>query len=289
MTGAGEATRGWGPIVKTIAVLVIVALSAGVTLVAQSGDLRLEVASIKPNTMVDGPTEMGTQPGGRLTIVNVPLRLLIRNAYEIQDAQLVDGPKWISDERFDILAKANGEIPPPVPGNAGPLQAMMRSLLAERFHLVVHRETRDFPVYALQLARADRRLGPQLHASTADCAALAASGLTQPSADGRPRCGVRANGGHMLAGGVPLPQLASLLSTMVDRTVVDRTGLTGIFDLELNWTLERAPQRPDATTPNPDAPSIFTALREQLGLKLESAKAPTDVLVIDRVERPTPN
>jgi len=260
------------------------------TLGAQSGDLKFEVASIKPNTFVDGPTEMGTQPGGRVTIINVPLRLLIRNAYEIQDSQLVDAPKWIADERFDIVAKANGEIPRPVPGNPGPLQAIMRSLLAERFKLAVHRETRDFPVYALQLARSDRRLGPQLRASATDCAALAASGQPQASPDQKPRCGVRATGGHMLAGGLPVAQLATLLSTMVDRTVVDRTGLPGAFDLELNWTPDRLPQRPDAAPPsNPDNPSIFTALREQLGLKLESAKAPTGVLVIDHVERPTPD
>jgi uncharacterized protein (TIGR03435 family) len=217
------------------------------------------------------------------------LRLLIGNAYGIQDLQLVDAPKWISDERFDILAKANGEIPPPLPGHPGLLQEMMRSLLAERFKLAVHRETRDFPVYALVLARSDRRLGPQLHGSTTDCATLAGSGQTQLPPDGRPRCGVRATGGHMIAGGLPLAQLATLLSTMVDRTVVERTGLSGAFDFELNWTPNRAPLRPDAPPANQDDPSIFTALREQLGLKLEPAKAPTDVLVIDHVERPTPN
>src|SRR5262245_39378154 len=114
----------------------------------------------------------------------------------------------------------------------GPLQGMMRSLLADRFKLAVHRETRDFPVYALQLARSDRRLGPQLHASPTDCAALPASGQPQRSPDEKPRCGVRASGGHMHAGGLPVAQLATLLSTMVDRTVVDRTGLLGAFDFE---------------------------------------------------------
>lgn len=124
------------------AIFAAIVASTSVALGAQSVDLKFEVASVKPNMFVDGPTEMGTQPGGRLTIINVPLRLLIRNAYEIQDFQLVAAPKWISDERFDILAKANGEIPRPVPGNPGPLQEMMRSLLAERFTLAVHRETR---------------------------------------------------------------------------------------------------------------------------------------------------
>jgi uncharacterized protein (TIGR03435 family) len=269
----------------------VAAMIAGSSLAlgAQSGDLKFEVASIKPNTFVDGPTEMGTQPGGRVTIINVPLRLLIRNAYEIQDSQLVDAPQWIAEERFDIVAKANGEIPRPVPGNPGPLQGMMRSLLAERFKLAVHRETRDIPAYTLQFARSDRRLGPQLHPSRTDCAALAASGRPQASPDEKPRCGVRANGGHMLAGGLPVAQLATLLSTMVDRTVVDRTGLSGAYDFELNWTPDRTPRRLDAAPSSPDNPSIFTALREQLGLKLESAKTPTEVLIIDHVERPTPN
>ena len=283
--------RGSGLLMESRWLFVAVMIAGSyLALGAQSGDLTFDVASIKPNTFVDGPTEMATQPGGRLTIVNVPLRLLIRNAYGIQDSQLVDAPKWIAEERFDIVAKANGEIPRPVPGNPGPLQGMMRSLLAERFKLAVHRETRDFPAYALQLARSDRRLGPQLHPSPTDCAALVASGQPHASPDERPRCGVRASGGHMLAGGLPVAQLATLLSTMVDRTVVDRTGLPGAYDFELNWTPDRTPQRLDAARPSsPDNPSIFTALREQLGLKLESAKTPTEVLIIDHVERPTPN
>lgn len=222
--------------------LFVAAMFAGsyLTLGAQSGDLKFEVASVKPNKSGDGPIEMGTQPVGRLTMVNVPF------------------------------------------------QPMIRSLLAERFHLVVHRETRPLPVYALQQVRADGRLGPQLHLSSADCVAIAASRQATPSADARPQCGVRANGGHMVAGGLPLAQLATLLSTLVDRVVVDRTGLTGTFDFELNWTPDRAPQRPDASaSSSPDNPSIFTALREQLGLKLESSKAATDVFVIDHVEQPT--
>jgi bla regulator protein blaR1 len=262
------------------------------TVGAQSDDLRFEVASVKPNNAGDGPIEMGTQPGGRLTMINVPLRLLIRNAYQVQDFQIVDAPKWIGDERFDILAKAPGDVAAPTPGNSGSFQPMVRSLLAERFRLVVHRETRELPVYALQRVRTDGRLGPQIHASTADCAAIAASRQGPPSADSRPQCGIRASGGHMLAGGLPLSQLATLLSTMVERVVVDRTGLAGTFDFELNWTPDRALQQ---STPNgvpvasSDDPPIVTALREQLGLKLEPAKAPADVLVIDHVERPAPN
>ena len=259
---------------------------------------RFEVASVKPNKSGDGPISMGTQPGGRLTMVNVPLRLLIRNAYQVQDFQLVNAPDWINSERFDIVAKAAENFPPPTPGNPGPLQFMMRSLLADRFQLALHHETRDLPIYALEMARSNGSLGPQLHRSTVDCAAIAAArqagggsaGATQ--AAGRPQCGVKAAGGQMMAGGLPISQLTLFLSPMVQRVVTDRTGLPGTYDFDLKWTPEQAAQAPSgvpSTAPDPDSPSIFTALREQLGLKLESAKGPVDVLVIDKVERPTPN
>jgi uncharacterized protein (TIGR03435 family) len=256
-----------------------------------------EVASVKPNKG-DGPTESGVQPGGRVTMINVPLRLLIRSAYQVQDEQIVDAPGWISTEHFDVIAKAAGDVPPPTPGNPGPIQLMMQSLLAERFKLAVHRETRDVPAYALQLVRRDGRPGPQLHRSTVDCAAIAAARGPNggpPSGPGtdRPQCGIRAAGGLMMAGGLPLSQLATLLSSMVQRVVIDKTGLTGNFDFELKWTPDRTPQGAPAnaaTAPgDPDAPSIFTALQEQLGLKLESAKNTVEVLVIDHVERPTPD
>jgi uncharacterized protein (TIGR03435 family) len=255
-----------------------------------------EVASVKPNTG-DGPTESSTQPGGRVTMINVPLRFLVRTAYQVQDEQIVDAPNWIGVEHFDIIAKAPGDIPRPIPGDAGPLPSMMRSLLSDRFKLVVHRETRESPAYELSLARRDGTLGPQLHPSTVDCAAIAAargrSGAPPagPGSD-RPQCGIRAAGGQMMAGGIPLSQLATLLSSMVQRVVIDKTGLTGNFDFELKWTPDRAPQGPGpgALPPgNPDSPSIFTALSEQLGLKLNSTKQQVDVLVIDHVERPAPD
>src|SRR4029078_12029960 len=104
----------------------------------------------------------------------------IRNAYGVQDQQLISAPKWIGEERFDILAKASGEIPQPVPGKPGPLKGMTRSLLAERFKLAVHRETRDVPVYALEFVRSDRRFGPQLRAAAIDSAALAGSVQGRP-------------------------------------------------------------------------------------------------------------
>jgi uncharacterized protein (TIGR03435 family) len=266
-------------------------------LLQTAAEPSFEVASVKPNKG-DGPTESGTQPGGRVAMVNVPLRFLIRSAYQIQDDQIVDAPAWIASEHFDVLAKAANDFPPPTAGAPGPLPAMMRTLLAERFKLSVHRETREFPAYALRLARRDGRLGPSLHPSATDCVAAAAArargAQPAPAPDGRPQCGVRAAGGRMMAGAIPLPQLAAWLSSTVQRVVLDRTGLTGNFDLELRWTPERTGQGtpPPATPPataDPDAPSIFTALQEQLGLRLESIRNPVEVLVIDHVERPTPD
>jgi uncharacterized protein (TIGR03435 family) len=263
-----------------------------------------EVASVKPNKSGDGPTMAGRQPGGRVTLTNIPLRLMIRNAYQLQDLQIVDAPKWMSVERFDIVAKAAGNLPPPRPGNPGD-QLMMRSLLADRFKLVVHQETRELASYALELARRDGKLGPQLRPSTVDCAAIAAarerSGEPPPGAQGveRPQCGFRATGGRatggqMMAGGFPFSQLAVVLSQMLRQVVIDKTGLTGNFDFELNWTPDEVSQRPSAGAPSlpatdPIGPSMLTALQEQLGLKLRWGKGLADVLVIDHVERPTPD
>jgi uncharacterized protein (TIGR03435 family) len=160
------------------------------------------------------------------------------------------------------------------------MKLMTRTLLADRFKLVVHGETREMPIYALVLARRDGTLGPQFHHSTVDCTASTA------------RCGAGKTGDFTMHGeAIPMGQLLVGLLPWVDRFIVDRTGLTGIFDVDLQWTPGRLP--PGAGPPggpppvDPNRPSIFTAVQEQLGLKLESAKGPVDVLVIDHIERPT--
>jgi uncharacterized protein (TIGR03435 family) len=280
--------------------LPFVALTNGQAPTTSSGaDPAFEVASVKPNKSGDGGVRLGIQPGGRLTATNVPLRLLIRNAYQIQDFQLVGAPDWIAAERFDVVAKADGDVPPPQPG--GPpsaLQLMMRTLLAERFKLAVHHETRELPVYALVVARSDGKLGSQLQASTTDCAAImaAARGRGGPPAlspPGRPPCGISLAPGRLGGGGFPLSQLATTLSQFVQRMVVDRTGLAGNFDFELTWTPDQFPQGPPPPDApplppiDPNGPSIYTAVQEQLGLKLDSRRDAVDVLVVDRVERPT--
>jgi uncharacterized protein (TIGR03435 family) len=264
-----------------------------------------EVASVKPNKSGDMRVMFGMQPGGRFTATNAPLVALIRQAYQIQNFQLVGAPDWINDERFDIVAKAEGDVPPQPPGTVGPMQLMMRNLLAERFKLVVHPETREMAIYALVLARSDGKLGENLKPAATDCAALmrergrGGPPLAPPPPGERMQCGMRIAPGAMNGGGFPLSQLATTLSQFVQRVVVDRTGLTGNYDLELKWTPDRnMPGAPIGPPPpgvpplppiDPDGPSIFTAVQEQLGLKLDPQRGPVDVLVVDSVERPSPD
>jgi hypothetical protein len=161
------------------------------------GSQAFEVASVKPNKSGDGRISIQMQPGGRFTATNFPLRELIRMAYGVQNSQLVGGPDWIGSERFDIVAKAESDPSPSPPGGPpGPMLMMVRNLLVERFKLAVHNETKDLPIYALVMARADGRLGPQLRASQVDCAALWHVHWH------RPHCGRR--GVHDAAGDEPV-------------------------------------------------------------------------------------
>jgi uncharacterized protein (TIGR03435 family) len=267
-----------------------------------------EVASVKQNKSGAPFTQMGGPPG-RFIATNMPLRQLIIFAYQVHEFQIAGGPAWITTDRFDIAAKGEGPAPPRMPnGPPGPLQLMMQALLADRFKLVTHHETREQTIYALVLARTDSKLGRQLKQSATDCAALiAARGRSSsppppPPPGVRPECGMSMRPGSLQGGGFPLSQLAQPLSQIVQRIVLDRTGLTGNFDFELTWTPDQlqdfkgSSDLPPGTLPqingfpfDPNGPSIFTAVQEQLGLKLESTKGPVDVLVIDHVEQPTPD
>ena len=268
---------------------------------APDANLTFEVASVKPNKSGENFISFRNQPGGRFSISNAPLREIIRFAYQLQNFQIVGAPEWAASDRFDVVAKAEGDVPPAPPGSVGPMQIMVRNLLAERFGLKVRNESREMPRYDLVLARSDGRLGPQLSPSTTDCQAIFAAarrggGPPAPPAPGeRPQCGMRIGPGVLAAGAFPLSQLATALSPMVQRIVIDRTGLTGAFDAELKWTPDQLPQgpappgAPPLPSIDPNGPSIFTALQEQLGLKLESVRGPVDVLVIESVSQPTPD
>ncbi len=262
------------------------------------GTPTFEVASIRRNTS-DDPRVMIGGPPGRFSVTNAPLRLLIRNAYRLQDFQVVGGPAWLNSDRFDIVAKAEGSATP------DQIQAMVRSLLVERFKLVTHTETREMPIYALVPLRGDGKLGEALRPAAADCSPAARgrggepAGRPAPPQPGEPiRCGMMVGPGSVQAGGQPISQLATLLAPYVSRIVVDRTGLAGAFDFTLQWTPEGLPPAPAAPPPpgggpgllppvDPNGPSIFTAVQEQLGLKLDAQRGAVDVLVIDSVTAPT--
>lgn len=212
------------------------------------------VASVKPNSAVDARGLSEYSPGGRFTATAITVDSLIRSAYRIQGYQLVGAPGWFSTKRYDISAKAD-ESPAPTQ------QTLLRALLKDQFKLVVHDETREMPVFGLVLSRSDGRLGPKLVKSDSDCAA----------------CGARSNSGSFSGKAVPISQLAASLGFFAGRFVIDRTALTGGYDMELTWT-------PDDS----DGPSLFTALQEQLGLKLVPERGPVSVLVVDRAAEPAP-
>ena len=249
-----------------------------------SSQPRFDVASIKVNRTNDGVVFDQAQKG-RYTIYRYTLAALIRSAYRVQEFQIVGGADWINSERFDIEATYSE-----APGVPSQTNLMLRTLLAERFKLAVHNETRDRPVYALVLARADRRFGPQLQKSTRDCA----------TAKGPDGCGSSVGPGFIRSRGRTMAQFADSLSQLtmtgggsLNRLIIDRTGLEGLYEVTLKFTPENIP--PAGPTPqgfqpvDPNGPSIFTALQEQLGLKLDAQRAPVNVLVVDRAERPTEN
>jgi uncharacterized protein (TIGR03435 family) len=270
--------------------------------------LTFEAASVKPNTSGEPRVMVRAEPGSRFTATNVPLRVLIRNAYGIsEDSRIVDAPGWIGVERFDAVAKAPADVPPMIPGQGvGPMNLMLQALLEDRFQLRLHRESRELPLYVLTFTTTDRRRGPRLTPTTVDCAEILAklypatgpAPPRPPFVPGQPPpCGSTGGPGQILAQGMTMAQLASNLSSRVNRVVVDKTGMTGQFDLNLEWmpdqfqgpgTLGALPGTPP---PSPDTQgvSIYTALQEQLGLKLASTKGPVDVLVVDRVEPLTPD
>jgi bla regulator protein blaR1 len=276
------------------AVRQVQALSNG----AQQPPLAFETASVKPNKSGAEERYFRLDPrGGSLTVVNVQLREMITFAYQIQSFQLEGGPGWIASDRFDILAKPEREVPSTESGQ-DPLKMMLRTLLADRFKLVMHKETKELPIFELVLARQDGKLGPQLRPAAVDCAARAAAaraGTPPPPSSGPPgpgSCGTTMNPVSVRGGGTTLAVLASLLEGPAKRLVIDRTGLAGNWDLEVNYTPDRSQLPPGVELPSsidPNGPSLFTAIEEQLGLKLRPARGPVEVLVIDSVQQPTPN
>jgi uncharacterized protein (TIGR03435 family) len=226
---------------------------------------RFEVASIKASN-ADSSSSSGIQTGhGRLTAINVTLKRCIIGAYGVGPHQISGGPDWLDSDRFEITAIADQPV------GDGVLMVLLQSLMAERFKLALHRETRIIQVYSLEIGKGGTKLEK----------AEAGEGVTNSSTS---------NGRAMIdAHDTNMDSFANLLARQMDLPVVNHTGLQGVFNFKLQWTREGAlPVKPGEAAAN-EAPSIFTAIQEQLGLRLRAQKAPVEILVIDHAERPTEN
>ena len=284
----------WRLRVSTLGVLVVL----GVTLAAQA-PLEFEVASIKrntTNTFASGPPP--NPASGQFAMSNVPVQTLILRGYplDLVPVQVLGLPDWAQSERYDVVAKGK-------PAAAlDEQQQMWKALLRERLKLELHYETRERPGYHLVFARADKHLGPQLQASTLDCS-KPPEPLSGPLDEKRieaysmARCGVMMMSSSasqtLFTGSSPLTALVRMLAAAAGRPVVDHTGLEGNYAIKVTFARESSLPLPGGATappvPSDEVPSLFTAVQEQLGLKLESTTVQGQVLVVDHIERPTEN
>ena len=223
--------------------------------------LKFEVASAKPHKPESGPLRVSASlDNGRINFSNVTLKSCIQRAYNVRSYQISGGPGWLADDRYDVIAKAEGLA------TRGELIRMLQALLIERFKLKFHFETKERPIYSLVVAKN----GPKIKEVKDDGEGLEIGGDVQ----------------HPLtARNISMTQFAATLSRLqqLDSPVIDRTGLKGVFNITLDFMAD------DAPSPDRASPSIFAALTEQLGLKLDASKGPVQVLVIDHVERPSEN
>ena len=282
-------------------VAIVVVLST-IAVAAQAPPLEFDVVSIKRNTTADPRSFDMRTTGTQITSHNIAVRALVYRAYDITvDTPIIGLPAWASDERYDITANA------PLAPTPSQLQQMWRALLADRLKFVAHMETREQPVFNLVVMRADKTLGPGLTRSTLTCnqpavgpsadflyqmrqtAALVAAG-PRPASDARPTsitpdaiartlqsCSRMSNGNTLVAGSMTMAALANFLTTPAERLVIDRTGLEGAFAIKM------------LASGNDASDSLFTVVRDQLGLALEPARVPAPALVVDHLERPSEN
>jgi uncharacterized protein (TIGR03435 family) len=265
---------------------------------------RFEVASVRRVDEGSGQIFIRMTPGSGLE-ATMPVGMLLRQALRKADYQIVDVPDWIDTERYSIRARAPEGTP------AAAVMVMLANLLKDRFQLATHLETREIPVFHLVTRSSDGRLGPDLKATSAECQATIAemqaaarrgdpprplsAALFDPKA--RPCGSSRVDSGAAIGTGQTMAQLASTLSDLVGRTVTDKTGLMGLYDFTLKYAPEpgryAGPSGPPPGAPapivDPNVPSLAVALQEQLGLRFEGARGEVEVMVIDRVERPTEN
>jgi uncharacterized protein (TIGR03435 family) len=252
-----------------------------------------EAASVRPtkSSLPGGVTDF--RAGGQFTAENVTLLDLIRTAYNVEPYRLAGGPEWMRRDRFDVQARAGVDV------SIERARLMLRTMLVERFMLRARIETRDVPTYNLVMSRQDGRLGPGLRpASPTACVDRGPMPARAPAGE-LPSCGLLPAGPERMSGRrVSLERLTAQLSSMTGRLVADRTGLAGMFDIDLEWAMTDAqaaalaaltPPGGTPPAPNPNRPGLFTAVEEQLGVKLQSSAGPVEVVVIESVDRPTPN
>lgn len=277
-------------------------LCAGAALFAQSSVRAqgFDVASIKSADPSERRVSIQFLPGGTFRASGITLKFLIQEAYDVREFQISGAPGWAGSDRYDITAKVDDSSGNrALPDDPTKLTADQRktfqeqqrqriqALLVDRFQLKAHRDTKEMAIYALVAAKS----GPKLKEAKADDRPT--EGFKDAGARRGP--GMRMGRGQIMGQMVPMQFLAQVLSQQLGRTVVDKTGLTGNYDFTLEWTPDQAqgggfPGEPkDGTPPAEPGPSIFTAIQEQLGLRLESQKGPVDILVIDRVEKPSEN
>jgi uncharacterized protein (TIGR03435 family) len=243
---------------KRIPVMLAVTLLPWFRAPAQSGGgaPAFELASVRPSRSGRGAPRFAVTPG-RLTVQNKSLRQIIQEAYGVEDYRLL-GPDWIDSERYDIVAKSPASV-----RHQAEMMPMLKALLADRFKLEVHHESKDLTVYALIVSKQGMKL-------------QAAKGGEAPGLKGRQ------DEGHIHFESLTIGQLAAILSELLKQPVVDQTGVQGAFAVWLDWTPGRADAAAGAAPPNA---SLFVAMNEQLGLGLQMRKAPLDVLIVDRVEK----
>lgn len=250
-----------------VAALAILAFAASIAFAQDAPKQTFEVASIKP---ADPDAHGSSSNSDRrfVRIKNWTLKRLVQSAFGVQDYQVTGGPNWLDSYHFDINAKVD-EAEPELKGPQAQARtkAMLFSLLLDRFQFQFHRETKTLPIYNLVTAK---------------------SGLKLTGVDNTGSSSTNSNNGRLTAKGVSMSALAVFLSQTMERPVLDATGIPGVFDFKLEWSQQDvAAKAPDGN--EPVRPSIFTALQEQLGLKLESTKGPVEIIVVDHAERPSEN
>jgi uncharacterized protein (TIGR03435 family) len=267
---------------------------------AQEAPKQFDVASIKPTAQTGPGGMINFQPGGRFVTTSMPLRMLMTIAYDVRMFQISGGPNWTESDRWDIRAKADN-APDRIPIEQ--LRPMLRQLLEDRFQLKIHRESKEMPVYALMVAKGGSKLAPYDPNTTMPGfppgPGVGVGGPPPPGAAAAPPrpAGpmMRMGRGEMVGKKVPMTMMAQSLSNELNRTIVDKTELTGDYDFTLHWTPDAGGPPPnlppgvELPAIDPNGPTLFTALQEQLGLRLESQKGPVETIVIDHVEKPTEN